>query len=129
MRAMMWALAGDGHISFEGDLLRCVFPEHLGANDEETDALCRNTLVPRQDFVVLPLKPESVVPILDVVLPARRYIDAIIHIQIERDGELRFGSYDNFHRDCIGCRGIDPALLDRLESSGVIRSWRIAPDA
>ena len=27
--------------------------------------------------------------------------NAIIHIQIEKDGLLQFGAYDNFHPECI----------------------------
>jgi hypothetical protein len=123
--AMMRALAGDAHISFEGDLSRCVFPAALNPSGEETVALRRHTASPRQDFVVLNLSPESVRPILDVVLPDRRYLADVIHIQIERGGELQFGSYDQFHAECIVGfpPGVTPELLDRLQSSGVIRSW------
>lgn len=128
LRAMMLALAGDAHVSFEGDLSRCIFAESLQPSADETEALQRQTISPRQDFVVLPLPPEAVRPILDVVLPDRRYLDDIIHIQIERDRELEFGSYDNFHRECVVCyAGVDTSLLDRLNSSGVIRSWQVAP--
>lgn len=129
LRAMMRALAGDARISFEGDLSRCVFADNLTASADETEALCRQTVVPKQDFVVLPLELDTVQPILDVVLPGRRYLDDIIHIQIERHGQLQFGSYDNFHRECVVCyAGVETTLLDQLKSSGVIRSWQVAPD-
>lgn len=131
LRAMMRELAGDAQISFEGNLSRCIFPADLDPSADETDALRRQTVEPRQDFVVLPLEPGSVAPILDVVLPHRhrQYLKDIIHIQIERGGELQFGAYDNFHRECIVCySGVDSALLDQLKSSGVIRSWQVAPD-
>lgn len=125
--AMMRALAGDARISFEGDLRRCVFPPHLNPSGEETSALRRSTAYPRQDFVVLNLTAESVRPILEVVLSDRRYLDDVIHIQIERGGELQFGAYDHFHPECIVCfpPDVTPELLDRLQASGVIRSWSV----
>ena len=61
--AMMRHLAGDAHISFEGDVSRCSFASSLNPSGEETPALRRLTAYPRQDFVVLPLTPESVAPI------------------------------------------------------------------
>jgi len=126
---MMRALAGDAHISFEGDLSRCKFPEQLRLSGEETDVLRRNTTWPKQDFVVIPLEPATIRPILDAVLPGHRCVGDIIHIQIEQHGELQFGSYDNFDRECIVCHsGIPTTLLNKLQASGVIRSW-CRPDA
>jgi hypothetical protein len=124
LRAMMRELAGDARISFEGDLTRCEFGVHLEPRDEETSALHRQTAFPRQDFVVLPLEPHTVQPILDIVLQERRYMTDIVHVQIEKMGCLEFGSYDNFHPECIVCfHGITPAVLDGLLTSGVIKSW------
>jgi hypothetical protein len=124
LRAMMRELVGGARISFEGDLARCEFGEQLGPSTEETPALLRHTSYPRQDFVVLPLEPQTVQPILDIVLPDRRYMTDIIHIQIEKTGRLEFGSYDNFHPDCIVCfHGVSPELLNRLQANGVIKSW------
>ncbi len=125
---MMRALAGNAHISFEGDLSRCGFPPHLHPDPLETPALRRQTLVPQQDFVVLPLEPENIRPILDVVLPDRRFMEDIIHIQIEKHGSLQFGAYDNFHPECVVCcAGIGQDLLDHLKQNGVLRSWTIPP--
>jgi hypothetical protein len=125
--AMMQHLAGEAHISFEGDLRRCPFSPDLNPSPAESPALRRHTSIPRQDFVVLPLTSDSVRPILDVILPDNRYLEEIIHIQIEQAGHLQFGSYDQFHADCIVGfpPGVTPALLDRLQTSGVIRSWSV----
>jgi hypothetical protein len=125
--AMMRELAGDAHISFEGNLSRCQFLPTLRPSFEETPALRRRTAYPKQDFVVLPLLPESVRPILDLILPDNRYLDDIIHIQIERAGELQFGSFDQFHHECIVGfpPGVTPDMLNRLQSSGAIRSWSV----
>ncbi|MGH7173881.1 MAG: hypothetical protein ACRELG_26685, partial [Gemmataceae bacterium] len=97
--SMMRALAGEAHISFEGDLSRCrrLFAVP-GASTDETEVLHRATIWPMQDFVVLPLEAETIRPILDEVLPEGRVVHDIIHVQIERMGRLEFGAYDNFHR-------------------------------
>jgi hypothetical protein len=123
--AMMRALAGGAHISFEGDLSRCRGLLALpGTSTEETGTLRRQTLYPVQEFVVLPLEPETVRPILAEVLPEGRVVREIIHVQIERGGRLAFGAYDNFHRDCVVCWPAVPhELLEHLRVSGVLRSW------
>jgi hypothetical protein len=126
--AMLRALAGDdARLSLEGDLSRCAFPSALCPSGEETDVLRRHTAIPKQDFVVLPLTPGSARPILDVILPGNRYMADVLHIQIERGGALQFGSYDRFDPECIVCfpPGVSAELLDRLQASGVLRSWSI----
>jgi hypothetical protein len=125
--AMMRHLAGNAHISFEGDLSHCSFPSSLIPSEEETPALQRNTAYPKQRFIVLPLSPDTVRPILDVVLPSNRYLKDVIHIQIEKAGQLQFGAYDQFHHECIVGfpPGVTPELLNQLQSSGVIRSWLV----
>jgi hypothetical protein len=124
LTAVARALAGDAHISFEGDLSRCTFPANLRPKAEETPALVRHTSYPVQDFVVLPLEPDTVKPILKVVLADGRAMKDIIHIQIEKSGRLEFGSYDNFHPECIvAFHGVSLDLLNQLQAKGVIRSW------
>ncbi|HLP84257.1 MAG TPA: hypothetical protein VK157_07900 [Phycisphaerales bacterium] len=128
LRRMMFATAGDAHISFEGRIASHDFPANLEASTHETSSLKRVCFSPRMDFVVLPLELDTVQPILDVILPNRRYLDDIIHIQIAHADTLRFGAYDNFHRDCVvAYEGVDTNLLEELQASGVIRSWKYAP--
>ncbi len=124
LTAMMHALAGNAHISFEGDLSRCTFPSDLTPVTEETPSLVRNTMDPRQDFVVLPLEEQTIRPILEVVLPKKRFTKNILHIQIEKNGRVKFGSHDNFHSECIvAFRGVPAELLIDLKEHGVIRPW------
>jgi hypothetical protein len=124
--AMMKYLAGDARISFEGNLSRCEFSQDLNPTYEQAPALERQTLYPREEFVVLPLEDATIRSILGVILPDNRYLKDIVHIQIEKHGELQFGSYDNFHDECIVCYlGIPTSLLDDLQSKGVIRSWTV----
>jgi hypothetical protein len=121
---MMRLLAGDARISFEGDLSRCDFPSSIPHLSEESSILHRHTLSPRQDFIILSLEQNTIKPILDVILPDNRYKDDIIHIQIEKNRELQFGSYDNFHHDCIVCfLGVPTKFLDELKQKGIIKTW------
>jgi hypothetical protein len=109
-------LAGNAHISLEGSLGVFNLAALPGASDVETSALKRNTIWPKQDFLVFPLEP----PVAEAVFKRLGYRvpNRIIHIQIEKDGVLEFGAYDNFHRDCIFW---GPALTDAFIQSLVER--------
>jgi hypothetical protein len=81
---MMEQLAGNAHISFEGDLKALHLSRIPGASNEETEVLKRNTLSPKQVFVVLPLETSSTKTIIAAIggtIPS-----AIIHVQIEKVG-------------------------------------------
>ncbi len=121
---MMRFLAGDAHISFEGGLSDCRFPAWIPSQNEENTILPRNTLAPRQDFIILALEQDTVRPILDVVLPETRYKNDIVHIQIEQHGRRQFGCYDQFHPNCIVCyNGITPEFLEALKEKHILTSW------
>ena len=119
--AVMKALAGGARISFEGDLSRCRLSELPLATSAETPVLERSTLWPRQDFVVLPLEPDIIQPILDRVLPENRVLSDVRHIQIEKGGLLQFGSYDSFSPGCLCCGPAVPiGILDELRLKGIL---------
>jgi hypothetical protein len=121
---MMRFLAGNARISFEGNLSRCEFPQTITTSSEEVSILTRQTIWPRQDFVILALEHDTIRPILDVVLPDKRYVEDIVHIQIEKCGQLQFGSYDQFHHECIVCfLGVSSKFLDELQGRGILKSW------
>jgi hypothetical protein len=121
---MMHFLAGDARISFEGDLSQCQFPATIPSSRDEDSILTRQTISPRQDFIILALDRDTLRPILDIVLPDNRYMQDIIHIQIEKRGALQFGSYDQFHHDCIVCfLGVSTKFLDELKQRSILRSW------
>jgi hypothetical protein len=125
LRRLMAELAG-GRMSLEGDLSRCNFPDAVVLAREEMGILRRNTLFPRQDFVVLRLEPETVAPIFKAVMAAG-LVRAIIHIQIERAGVMQLGAYDNFHPECVVTGpDVSAALLSEMHSSGVLRSFQAA---
>jgi hypothetical protein len=128
--AMLRALVGDAaYVSFEGDLSRCTELFSLfGATSQESDTLKRKTVYPLQDFVIVPMESASIHSILEIVLPEARIVHDIIHVQIEKDGRLAFGAYDNFHKDCIVAWSELPLdLLADLRTSGVLRSYEFAP--
>jgi predicted ThiF/HesA family dinucleotide-utilizing enzyme len=129
LHRLMTELAGDARVSFEGDLSRCVFPEHLIVSREEIGAVKRSTLAPELDFVVVRLTADAVAPIFKQVMAAG-LTRGIIHVQIEVAGVLELGAYDHFHADCVvtGPR-VTMELLEELRSTGVLRGFEIAePD-
>jgi len=119
--AMMEDLAGDAHISFEGDLSDLRLSTFPGATAAETVTLKRNTLRPLQDFLCIPLEAAQMNAILSAVggtVPRK-----ILHIQIEKAGALEFGAYDNFHPECIYFgRAVRQVLIDSLQAQGVLKS-------
>ena len=117
-------LVGDTFVSFEGDLTDTGLDLLPNSSSRETKILRRGTLVPRQDFVVLPLDAEQLDPILSCVLPEARIVHNVLHVQIEKAGGLCFGAYDQFHRDhVVASTAVPDALLDRLVEKGVLRGF------
>jgi hypothetical protein len=126
LHRLMRELAGGAQISLEGDLSSCRFAEDVVACRDETVILKRNTSVPKVDFVVLRLTPETIRPIFEQVMKAgiRR---AIVHVQIERGGVLELAACDNFHQDCVVTGpGVSPALLEELRKTNVLRDFKVA---
>ncbi len=126
LHRLMTELAGNAHMSLEGDLSQCRWNEELVVVRNETPILKRNTRVPTLDFVVLALTPECVAPVLQQVMGAglKR---AIIHLQIERNGVLELGAYDNFDPDCVVTGpGISQALLQELKNKNILRDFEVA---
>lgn len=120
--ALMTELAGNAHISFEGDLSKPSLHDLPGASTEETPTLKRNTLWPRQDFVVLPLEANDIPQIIKAfggTLPK-----ALIHIQIEKSGKRAVGIYDNFLPEFLYLSPeIQKEFLQALTVEGIIAPW------
>ena len=126
LHRLMTELAGNAHMSLEGDLSRCRLSDGRVVARDETAVLKRGTLVPKQDFVVVALTPETVAPILQQVMAAglKR---AIIHLQIERNGVLELGAYDNFDPNhVVTGPGISGELLDELKGKHILRDFGVA---
>jgi len=117
--ALMKELAGDAHISFEGDLQGTGLLDLPGASIEESEVLKRNTFWPKQGFVVLPLEADAVGPIIAAI--GGTIPHAVIHIQIERAGNLEFGAYDNFHSQSMFFGdAVTQSCLDSLVAGGLL---------
>ena len=120
--ALMEELAGGAHVSFEGDLRGLTLLSIPGASEEPTAALKLNTLWPKQDFVVVPLEPsmgQKIIAAIGGSVPG-----AIIHIQIEKDGQLQFGAYDNFYPQCIYFgSAVNEGVIQSLISQNIMRPY------
>ena len=116
----MESLAGNAHISFEGDLHTLRLSELAGASEGETAVLKRNTIRPRQDFVVLSLEADYVPHIMAAI--GGTVPKTILHVQIEKNGTLEFGLYDVKEVAAIDTP-ISRQLLDRLKDKGIIRQY------
>jgi len=67
--------------------------------DTETTVLRRNTIWPKQDFVVIPLELSTGPILLSAFgdgIPSR-----IVHVQFERNGVLEFAADDNFDPESL----------------------------
>lgn len=125
LRRLMGEFVG-GRMSLEGDLSRCAFPTEVVLARDEDAGLRRNTLVPRQDFVILRLDPSALTTIFQQVTAAG-LTQAIIHVQIEQAGVLELGAYDNFHPGCVVTGpGVGAGLLAELQALGILRNFQVA---
>jgi hypothetical protein len=112
-----------GRMSLEGDLSKCKFTDEMVTARDEVGLLKRNTLYPREDFIVLHLSPANIAPMFKELLAAG-LSRAIIHVQIEHGGVLQLGAYDNFHPDCVVAGpGVSEVLLAELKSKHVLRDF------
>src|SRR5258708_4139359 len=124
--SMMDELAGDAHISFEGDFSALRLLSVPGASQEETKVLKRNTLWPKQDFIVLPLESSTSKTIVSAI--GGTVPNTIIHVQIEKAGSLQFAAYDNFDPKCIVFNPTtDKTILESLVSEGIITPYLERP--
>ena len=122
LRRMMYEFIG-GWMSLEGDLSKCKFAEQWVVSREETGLLKRNTLWPRQGFVILRLEKEAIEDVFRQVMAAG-LSRAIVHVQIEHDGILQLGAYDNFHPESVVAGpGVGELLLAELKSNEVLRDF------
>jgi hypothetical protein len=123
--AFMKEFASNARITFEGNLSKCDFSAFPTAAFEPDGAFKRNTTIPRHDYIVLPLSDETIKPIMAQVLPKGRCVHDIIHIEIEKKGELVLSACDNFHPECTWTPLSAEPILRRLKEKQVIRSYRI----
>jgi hypothetical protein len=120
--AAMEELAGAARISFEGNLSTTSVFKLNGASGDETQVLKRNTLRPKQDFVVLELEPDLVKPIIAAI--GGTVPRGILHIQIEKGSHLELGWYDNFNPKASHFGpALTPLFFGKLEAEGILTKW------
>ena len=116
----MEELAGDAHVSFEGDLGGLPLSTLAAASEQPSSVLKRNTLWPKQDFIVVPLGPSMGKEILTAL--GGKIPRTVIHIQIEKGGLLQFGAYDNFDPQCIFFgNAVAETVIQQLVSQDAMR--------
>jgi hypothetical protein len=123
--AIMREFTNQSHISFEGSLRDLAFYGWPNAAYTETAVLRRQTISPKLDFVVVPLTELSVEEIWRELSKKDHLVhQGIVHVQIEHNGRLAFGGYDNFHRDCtVAYSSVLLGLLENLKARGVVRDY------
>jgi hypothetical protein len=120
LAAILEKLAGNAHISFEGNLRNLTLVDIPGAAQDKTSVLERNTTWPTQDFVVLPLESDTINGILSAI--GTTVPRSILHIQVEKDGVLEFAAYDQFDPECIFLGAVlKGEFLDSLVSEGLLQ--------
>src|SRR5215467_9092532 len=72
-------------ISLEGDLSQSDLACVPGALTEATDVLKRNTLFPKQEFVILPVTSETRDVISRQILPQIGLKQRVLHVQVSHD--------------------------------------------
>ena len=124
--AVMKELVGNSIISFEGDLSNLELDKIESSRSDETEVLRRQTASPVLDFIVLPLTEKTLQEIWSEISQKDHLVnEGIIHVQIESEGELAFGGYDNFHRECtIAYSALSIEFLESMKELGIIRSLK-----
>jgi len=133
---LLWALLrhcmGAGRVSLEGNLRPFGILDLPGNTHEETELLRRHTVLPRQDFVILPIVAETLSTLKRKLSSPGIFNDggALWHVHVEYQGQVVLSAYDNFHRNCVVVNEPIPIeLLDELVSSGALRGYQTAPYA
>jgi len=121
--AVMKELAGKANISFEGDLSHLELENIENSRTEETEVLVRHTSSPVLDFIVLPLTEITLQEIWHELSRKDHLVkQGIVHVQIESEGELAFGGYDNFHSEStIAYAALSMEFIVLMKELGVIR--------
>ena len=131
--AMMRRFASEeSRIAFEGKLTSTELFRLEGASFDEQGMLKRATVAPKLDFVVLPLMPSRVPEVEKAIRSKIAFAGykGIVHVQIEANGKIVFGAYDNFGRETVVVDGAIPTdLLDELVRDRTLRSYSRVPNS
>lgn len=113
-------------ISFEGNLCSYDFSLFEDTTQKETLNLRRNTIAPKQDFIILPLNSKAINFLTTDTFHRIGLRNKVIHIQIEYNHEIAFASYDNFHEDCVWITAeVGQSFIERLVDDKIISKYKI----
>jgi hypothetical protein len=130
-RPLLWAFMvhfqSSSKVSLEGDLKKFELLGRSDASTEETPELKRNTSYPPFDFVVLPITADLTTVLKKSLSDPEIFGQdgALVHVQIEHEGKLVFGAYDNFHKDCVVAHeSVPEELLAKLHGKRILRAYQ-----
>jgi hypothetical protein len=116
-------LHGNAYLSLEGDLAEIYRANIRIFSEEETSLLKRQIKQMQAGFIILAINDDTKDEILRI-LPAIGIKKKVVHIQIEKDGELMFGAYDNF--EFVGMSAqVSEDTLNRFIQRGIIKSYTL----
>ena len=122
LAAALAELAGDAQVSFEGNLSGTSLSDVAGASSDETQVLKRNTLWPKQDFIVLPLE------IRWCGRSWRQWVELCQRVSSMYKSKKRGGSnlvcMTSFSPDSMFLGpGLTPLFIATLQEAGVLTHW------
>lgn len=114
-------------MSLEGDLSTIRRLSIPGESQRPTQLLRRRTDDPIQDFIVVPVTPETVAVLEKRLLPRVGLRNRVLHVQLESGGELVFAAYDQFHPDCVWIsETVGECFVESLRECGAVSGYRAA---
>jgi hypothetical protein len=125
LAAMIDSFNGNAHLFLEGDLRYFRSEQFQFLRNEPNDLLVRNTIWPLQQFVIIPLENETVHIIKRHVLNCVGIRNRVLHILMEKQGQLVFAAYDCFDPDLVMVTHTDNSFLDALITRKAIWSYRV----
>lgn len=122
----MSALAGpDAFISVQGDLSDWKLGGVPQIAREPRGALKRHDNRAEKDFAILPLQQDTSTAIFREI-SRLGFSRRIIHVQIEKAGDLAFGAHDNFHHECVyASDAVSKSVLGAIVEAGLPETYRV----
>lgn len=95
-----------------------------GASSRPDPPLQRDTIFPRSNFCILPIRPETKEAVL-ALLSLPHLIDEVMHLHIEKDGEVQLGAHDMLDDgDILTGSQVPEDFLRSLVERGILRGYK-----
>jgi hypothetical protein len=113
-------------ISFEGKLSSRLFEKIPGTSTQPVEPLVRNTIQPKQDFVIIPITAVTLDILRKKILPQVGLRKNVLHVLISKNDKLVFSACDCFYPDCVGLSLIVPEdNVIALCEKGILKEYKI----